>query len=75
MARNTDGVVLVCHSNKTRVDALREAAQSVHQGGIRLVGVVLNRQKGQRGSSYYGHYYGSEESQSASAAAAVPSKA
>ena len=59
IATHTDGVILVCRSNKTRTDALRHAAHSVHQGGIRLVGVVLNRQKGQVGASYYGEYYGS----------------
>ena len=59
IARHTDGVVLVCHSHKTRTDALRHAAHSIHQGGIRVVGVVLNRQKGQQGASYYGEYYGS----------------
>ena len=58
IATHTDGVVLVCHSHKTRIDALQHAAQSVHRGGIRLVGVVLNRQKGQQGASYYGEYYG-----------------
>jgi len=59
IATHTDGVILVCRSNKTRTDALRHAAHSVQQGGIRLVGVVLNRQKGQVGASYYGEYYGS----------------
>lgn len=59
ISRHTDGVILVCHANKTRTDALRHAAQSIHQGGIRLIGVVLNRQKGQMASSYYGEYYGS----------------
>lgn len=58
ISRHTDGVVLVVHSGKTRTDALRHAAHSIHQGGIRLIGVVLNRQKGQHGASYYGEYYG-----------------
>jgi non-specific protein-tyrosine kinase len=59
ISRHTDGVILVCHSNKTRIDSLRHAAESIHQGGIRLIGVVLNRQKGQQAGSYYGEYYGS----------------
>jgi non-specific protein-tyrosine kinase len=59
IATRTDGVILVCHSHKTRTDALRHAADSVHQGGIRLIGIVLNRQKGQLGATYYGEYYGS----------------
>jgi capsular exopolysaccharide synthesis family protein len=58
ISRHTDGMILVCHSNKTRIDTLRHAAESIHQGGIRLIGVVLNRQKGQVAGSYYGEYYG-----------------
>jgi capsular exopolysaccharide synthesis family protein len=58
IAARTDGVVMVCQSHKTRLDALRHATHSVHQGGIRLLGIVLNRQKGQVGASYYGEYYG-----------------
>lgn len=63
IAARTDGVVLVCRSHKTRTDALRHAAHSVHQGGIRLVGLVVNRQQGQHGASYYGQYYGSKATQ------------
>lgn len=63
IAAHTDGVVLVCRSHKTRTDALRHAAHSVHQGGIRLVGVVVNRQRGQHGASYYGQYYGTTATQ------------
>ena len=55
-----DGMILVCHSHHTRVDALREAANAVHQGDIRLVGLVLNRLKGRNGASYYGEYYGQD---------------
>jgi capsular exopolysaccharide synthesis family protein len=58
IATRTDGVILVCRSHKTRTDALRHAAHSVHQGGIRLIGLVVNRQKGQQGATYYGEYYG-----------------
>lgn len=65
ISRHTDGVILVCQSHKTRTDALRIASHSLHQGGIRIIGVVLNRQKGQQGASYYGEYYGA-------AATAVP---
>ena len=59
IAPRTDGVVLVCRSHSTRTDALRHAANTIHQGGIRLVGLVVNRQKGQHGATYYGEYYGS----------------
>jgi capsular exopolysaccharide synthesis family protein len=60
IARHSDGVVMVCRSHKTRKEAMQHAAHSVHQGGIRLIGVVLNRLKGQQGASYYGQYYGPE---------------
>lgn len=58
IARHTDGVIVVCRSHHTRTDAVRHAAHLIHQGGIRLVGIVLNRQRGQQGASYYGEYYG-----------------
>jgi capsular exopolysaccharide synthesis family protein len=60
IARHADGVVMVCRSHKTRKEAMQHAALAVHQGGIRLIGVVLNRLKGQQGASYYGQYYGPE---------------
>lgn len=66
ISRHTDGVVLVSHSGKTRTDALKHAADAIHQGGIRLIGVVLNRQKGQHGASYYGEYYGPASTPAAS---------
>jgi polysaccharide biosynthesis transport protein len=58
IATHTDGVILVCQSHVTRVDALRHAARSIHQGEIRVVGCVLNQQKGTAGASFYGEYYG-----------------
>lgn len=66
IAKHTDGLMLVCQSHKTRTDALRHAAHAVQQGGVRLVGIVLNRQKGQHGASYYGEYYGERPETSAS---------
>lgn len=62
MAAHADGMLLVAQSHKTRTDTLRHAAHSVNQGGVRLVGVVLNRLKGQRGASYYGEYYAAKPS-------------
>jgi polysaccharide biosynthesis transport protein len=69
ISRHTDGAILVVHSGKTRSDALRHASHSIHQGGIRLIGVVLNRQKGQHGASYYGEYYGAATSPAKAATA------
>lgn len=57
MAAHADGLVLVCYSNKTRLDQLGHASQAIRQGGIRLIGVVLNRTKKQQGATYYGEYY------------------
>jgi capsular exopolysaccharide synthesis family protein len=57
IAAHADGLLLVAQSHKTRTDMLRHAAHSAHQGDVRLVGIVLNRLKGQRGASYYGEYY------------------
>lgn len=71
ISRHTDGAILVCHSNKTRIEAVRQAAHSIHQGGIRLIGVVLNRQKGQTGATYYGEYYGAATPQPPTTSAAT----
>jgi len=58
----TDGVMLVCHSHKTRLEAFRQAVHFIHQGNIRLIGIVLNRQSGRHTSGYYyGEYYGMVE--------------
>lgn len=59
IAARADGIMFVCYSHKTRLDALQHATRSVQQGGIRLVGIVLNRMKHQHSPSYYGEYYGS----------------
>jgi capsular exopolysaccharide synthesis family protein len=60
ISRHADGAVMVTRSHKTRKEAVMHAANAIQQGGIRLIGVVLNRQKGQQGASYYGQYYGPE---------------
>ena len=55
-----DGAIMVCRSRATRVEALQGATEAVHQGGIRLVGVVLNGTKRQRAAAYYGKPYGAQ---------------
>ena len=57
MAAHADGLIMVCFSNKTRLDQLSHASQAIKQGGIRLIGVVLNRTRKQQGATYYGEYY------------------
>lgn len=61
VAAHTDGVALVATSRKTRVEGLRHAAETVQLAGIRLVGVVMNRTRGQAGGGYYYDYYGPEK--------------
>lgn len=61
ISAHTDGVLLVCQSHGTRVDALRQAASTLQGAGSRIVGVVMNRQKGRAGGGYYTDYYGYEE--------------
>jgi capsular exopolysaccharide synthesis family protein len=54
VASHTDGVVLVAWPGHTKADLLEIAAQSIHQGGLRLVGVVLNRVRHSSTIAYYG---------------------
>jgi capsular exopolysaccharide synthesis family protein len=63
MAAHTDGLMFVCQSHKTRLDTLIHAAKAANQGGIRVVGVVMNRLKGQKGATYYGDYYAAKSEQ------------
>jgi receptor protein-tyrosine kinase len=60
IAGHADGIVIVCRSHSTRIEALEGVTQAVRQGGIRLIGVVLNRLKGQQHQSYYGEYVARE---------------
>lgn len=55
VARNADAVVLVAKSGQTRRDALRHSAESLQQGNMRLLGIVLNQQRSRDGLGYY--YY------------------
>lgn len=62
VATNADGVILVGQSGETRLDAFRHAVEAFEQGGIRLVGVVVNRQTDRDSAGYtYGTYYGLDQ--------------
>jgi non-specific protein-tyrosine kinase len=61
ISAHADGVLLVCQSHTTRVDALKQSATTLQAAGTRIIGVVMNRQKGQAGGSYYSDYYGYDE--------------
>jgi capsular exopolysaccharide synthesis family protein len=77
VAPNVSGVVLICRANRTRRDALRRAAQALQQGGIRIIGTVLNQNSAREGSYYYYEgYYGPRgpATPQATEAAATPSK-
>ncbi len=51
-AGKADGVVLVCRSGRTRVEAMGRAAASLRQAGAHLIGIVVNQQSGSR-KGYY----------------------
>jgi polysaccharide biosynthesis transport protein len=54
IAAHVDGTALVSLGSKTRLDALKRAAQILHRGAPRIIGVVLNQQ-GDKGDG--GYYY------------------
>jgi capsular exopolysaccharide synthesis family protein len=51
---HSDAILLVARPGHTSSDGLHAAAMGVHQGGIRLVGVVMNRVKKASVSGGYG---------------------
>lgn len=57
VANFVDGVIVVCEAGRTRLDALRRVVQSLPKETARLVGIVVNRQKGGQQGDYYYYYY------------------
>lgn len=53
LAAHVDGMVLVALAGKTRIDALRRAAETLQRGAVRLVGVIVNQQSGRDAQGYY----------------------
>jgi capsular exopolysaccharide synthesis family protein len=53
VARQCDATLLVVRADHTRRDAVRQSANALRQGGIRLLGVTLNRKKMKNHSGYY----------------------
>lgn len=53
VASHVDGMVLVCRSGRTRIDALRRATETLQRGVVRLVGVVVNQEKPGGKNTYY----------------------
>jgi len=59
-----DGTVFVCQANRTRTDAVQRAITQLRNGNVRILGIVINRQKGRGADSYYygyGAYYGPDD--------------
>jgi capsular exopolysaccharide synthesis family protein len=57
VSRKTEGVLLLCRSGVTKREALQTAATALHQGGIRLVGTVLNQRTESEAGGYYYYDY------------------
>jgi non-specific protein-tyrosine kinase len=55
LAPSVDGVLLVAQPGKTRVSALKQTLEQLHQVNARVLGVVLNDVV-TRGKSYGYHY-------------------
>ena len=55
VATKTDATLLVSRSGATRIETLKQSANLLHQNGVRLIGVALNRETGRNAQGY--HYY------------------
>lgn len=44
VASHTDGMVLVCRSGHTKIEALRRSTETLQRGAVRIVGVVVNQE-------------------------------
>jgi succinoglycan biosynthesis transport protein ExoP len=53
VAAQVDGVVLVAQSGRTRTDDLRQAANMLRRGMVRIVGVAINQERGRPTSGRY----------------------
>lgn len=60
LARYADGVVVVMDAESPNRQAHRMLRKVLHQAGINVLGVALNRGDLVEGSDYYGYGYGSE---------------
>lgn len=62
LANQTDGVLIVADSGRTRRSLAEKGVEGLRQVGANLVGVVLNRlHAGGSGYGYYYYYYGEHE--------------
>lgn len=74
IANNVDGVVMVAHAAKTRMEAFRHALAMVSQHSSHMLGIVLNMASARNASTYYYYAdrYGSEDAAPTSKAALEP---
>lgn len=56
LAAHVDGMIVVSLGGKTRLDALKRAATTLQQSGVRIIGVVLNQQGAKEAGYYYADY-------------------
>lgn len=56
LAAHVDGMIVVSLGGKTRLDTLKRAAATLHQSGVRIIGVVLNQQGAKEADYYYADY-------------------
>ncbi len=57
LAAQLDGVVVVVDTSKARPKALGRAKDALSKGSAKILGVVLNKQKGRTEDYYYYYYY------------------
>lgn len=56
LSTQSDGVLMIVDSGKTRAEMAKRALTALHQVGAHIIGVLLNRMPA-RGSGYYYYYY------------------
>lgn len=56
LASRCSGVVLVIEAGRTRTEVFRRAVDTLHQGGIQVCGVILNKSHSGPGANYYYYY-------------------
>ena len=54
VAADSDGVVLISRSGRTRLDALRRASAAFERGAVRIVGAVLNHRTSREEGEFVG---------------------
>lgn len=63
LGKQTDGLLMVAEWGRTDRSAFVEAVERAHQGGLRVLGAVLNRVKPPSRGYYYYYYYYSDSSE------------